>query len=760
MQSRLKPLFEGVLCLAVLAGLPLLILAPALGGEVFPMALDGALAYPPWQVPEGAETSDTAEPAAPPAGLSGQQVLRYYPWMRFLQQSTARGDSLWWYPLEGGGLPFAALWEARAFSPFTLPVYLSGLAGGLALSYYLKLLVAGLTALYAALRFGLSRPLGLFVAVAFQCSGAVLGWLPYPEADTLVWLPLLVLAVELLVLGFVRAWPMLAFVVAMMGLGGSPGAFAAALVVAALMMLLRLAPARENPHRGLAAFAVLLGVLVGSALQALPLGLYVEYLTLAAAPSAVFDGWQPGAALLAALTGFVAPAVAHHAPAYLGLALGVVPLLLLPLWFGVRDYMTAVLRGRVETLLLVTAVGMAGTLLFADVLAGVPFLGHVRAYHFAAFGAFAVALMGGAAAHAWLMLNVEPVKRVLARLLWLTPLVWVALLAAALMAAVTLGTGAWAIGGLVAAAVAVFVLVGLTVAQPRPSVLGYGLAVAVLVAGCAAALPHRGYTAVAQVFPKTPFLETLRTSGERVSGSEALGQWPLAASGLAQVYTPSGIRLARYADYVAQTKEQPLLLRRVGSPKLLLTKQDIQGAFVSVRPALSIEKVFAPGAILFDDSAARPRAWVTYSGRPVERFDPAALSPDAPPLLEGITLPETTNGVPRAARITEESNAKVVVETPRGRPGVLVLADTWYPGWQATVNGEAAPIVPVDGLFRGVELSEGEHEVVFFYEPHFFWPLLVLTGAAFVVWLIGLQGMLRPARRPGGFNQGGFDTYS
>ena len=46
-----------------------------------------------------------------------------------------------------------------------------------------------------------------------------------------------------------------------------------------------------------------------------------------------------------------------------------------------------------------------------------------------------------------------------------------------------------------------------------------------------------------------------------------------------------------------------------------------------------------------------------------------------------------------------------------------MLADTWFPGWKATVDGRSAPIVRTDQLLRGVVLPAGAHTVEFTYVP-------------------------------------------
>jgi hypothetical protein len=69
------------------------------------------------------------------------------------------------------------------------------------------------------------------------------------------------------------------------------------------------------------------------------------------------------------------------------------------------------------------------------------------------------------------------------------------------------------------------------------------------------------------------------------------------------------------------------------------------------------------------------------------------------------------------------------VDIPRYRPtsvvlrvsspcrGMLVLADAWFPGWKATVDGKPTEIYRAYNLIRGVVVERGEHEVIMLYRP-------------------------------------------
>jgi len=97
---------------------------------------------------------------------------------------------------------------------------------------------------------------------------------------------------------------------------------------------------------------------------------------------------------------------------------------------------------------------------------------------------------------------------------------------------------------------------------------------------------------------------------------------------------------------------------------------------------------------------------------------------------------------------------QVSLRTDMQRPGYVVLSDTYYPGWRATVNGERTSIVRANGAFRAVVVPAGPVEVVFEYVPTSFYAGTAITGIAIVVLCCCVWVTRRKAVTPDGGMRG------
>jgi hypothetical protein len=123
------------------------------------------------------------------------------------------------------------------------------------------------------------------------------------------------------------------------------------------------------------------------------------------------------------------------------------------------------------------------------------------------------------------------------------------------------------------------------------------------------------------------------------------------------------------------------------------------------------------------------------------------------PLVETDTAlplfdPTTATPPPGRAEITAFEPERVVLETDASVPSLLVLAEPWYPGWSATVDGSHAECLPANAWMRAVSVPAGRHRVEFRF--HSRW---LLPGALLGFFTAALIGVLvrrerRSAARP------------
>jgi hypothetical protein len=124
-------------------------------------------------------------------------------------------------------------------------------------------------------------------------------------------------------------------------------------------------------------------------------------------------------------------------------------------------------------------------------------------------------------------------------------------------------------------------------------------------------------------------------------------------------------------------------------------------------------------------------------------FDPAAEVILSPVEGQGEVTGMTLAGVPTTGSVRSEplhisyAPERVEVEVVARSPGYLLLTDAWYPGWEATVDGEPVPVRRADLLFRAVRLDAGRHQVVFVFRPASLRIGAVVTMAGFVSLVVG-----------------------
>lgn len=86
------------------------------------------------------------------------------------------------------------------------------------------------------------------------------------------------------------------------------------------------------------------------------------------------------------------------------------------------------------------------------------------------------------------------------------------------------------------------------------------------------------------------------------------------------------------------------------------------------------------------------------------------------------------------------------IEVTANSDAWLVVARTWYPGWQAQVDGAAVPIERANLAFSAVFIPVGQHTVTFTYAPGWLLPALAFSLAGLAV-LVGFFALAWRERR-------------
>jgi hypothetical protein len=171
--------------------------------------------------------------------------------------------------------------------------------------------------------------------------------------------------------------------------------------------------------------------------------------------------------------------------------------------------------------------------------------------------------------------------------------------------------------------------------------------------------------------------------------------------------------------------------------------------YVITDEVLELPLLYAAGPRIYANDQSLPEAYVVHQARVIEdenarldalrdaRFDPRSevVLSRSPPVD---FRPGANRATGEQLSLSREGPDRILIKAELAAPGYLVLTDTYYPGWRATVDGEPIEILAANHAFRAVQLDRGEHTIVFEYAPLSFRLGAWITGAAIVLLLAAL----------------------
>jgi hypothetical protein len=177
--------------LCLLAVVVLAFWSPCLFGRMAPLLGDAQANMLPWR----------AESPPPPNprwdALLWDGMAQFYPWRAFAARTVRAGWIPLWNPHQFCGAPFVANGQSAVFYPPNWLFYLLDVRYALGLTAALHYLLTGCFMVLLARELGLRPVSGLVGAIAFAFGGFIVSWTELPTLmNTAVWLPGVVWSIE------------------------------------------------------------------------------------------------------------------------------------------------------------------------------------------------------------------------------------------------------------------------------------------------------------------------------------------------------------------------------------------------------------------------------------------------------------------------------------------------------------------------------------------------------------------------------------
>jgi hypothetical protein len=212
---------------------------------------------------------------------------------------------------------------------------------------------------------------------------------------------------------------------------------------------------------------------------------------------------------------------------------------------------------------------------------------------------------------------------------------------------------------------------------------------------------------------------------QRIFDREVLSWRPGSRLGLRDLggYEDDPLALRRSDAYLRQAINDPRLLAHANVRYVLTSgRKAVKGDPARFERVGHEKAVVAPAPAIYwvdaaqvaaDAAAARQRLLALVPGQA------AVLEQGSLPAAELARAQAGTPGaaVPGTLTRLEANELRGEVDAPAD--GVVVVSEAYYPhGWRATVDGQATPIVPVNGAMRGLLVGPGHHTIVMtFHAP-------------------------------------------
>ena len=160
------------------------------------------------------------------------------------------------------------------------------------------------------------------------------------------------------------------------------------------------------------------------------------------------------------------------------------------------------------------------------------------------------------------------------------------------------------------------------------------------------------------------------------------------------------------------------------------------------RAGPGIEKILSGRINLYRDNHAKERVYIAAK---VKKFDndedvikhlkSKEFLPDEAAVAGNVFPPVPGGQKASEAEIVKYTPNRIEIQAETEKEAVLVISNMYYNKWKAKINGKKAKVYRVNYAAMGVVIPEGESRVELFFDPMLMIISLLLTAAAFIMYL-------------------------
>lgn len=720
--------------------------ADVLVNEYQPWRSTSYLGFAPASIPHKAQYPDT--------------VRQIYPWKTLALDSLKIGKLPLWNPHNFSGTPLLANFQSAALYPLNVIYAFTSQISGWSILVAIQPLLATIFTYFFARSIGVGQLGSLLASLSFGFSGFMTVWLEYNTVGhVILWLPLILLAVEKLYKRLTALWiVILALAHTFALLAGHPQIYGYLLIFSLFYILER---GKNWSVKIWLCIISLLGVGIAS-IQLVP---GIELIKLSARSPHDFhqfftgiliQPWQFISMLFPNFFGNPATRTYWLNDTFLGkvTTIGIVPLFFLP---GIFRRFDKTVRWFFWALIIILVLISANPVSYLIYKLPLPIISSSSPTLMTYVLAFCMCILCGLGLDYWIS-EKHSVKKLIKRTLQVIALLVIFFLSSKIPTLQTHGaviTRAVIYGGIVSGLTLTLFWVAIT--KPKLLKIAVVLMLVVHIADLFIFFQRfNPFVTTTLVFPTHPITTFIKNHNDARYWGYGTAAIPANLSTQFGGFSPEGydpLYPKWYGEFIYSythgkllktftnaTRSDAAIVSGFGSSGLSDARKNKILSALSVGYILdrtengSTEETFPSNMFqvayqkddwhVFKNLYSAPHVFLAHTVQTYkneadfsEKFFSSSFDPASDVLLPALPIELSTNTATGTAIITEYKTDTVSVQTQSATTKILVLTDTYYPGWIAKIDNKPTEIIRANWTQRAVLIPAGTHNVTFDYEP-------------------------------------------